>query len=186
MVDADPTDPLSRASLDRAQGGLDPRYIRLYAMGIDAYRLLPSLEGLAARPGAFVDGRTAPATALGQLGEQLVAVHGQADQWRLRSAREHREVLDAAAGPQLRDALAAYRRSYAGYVAARDEAAALHTARTERLTELDALRYGLDQVDATAPTTGEDVALRLEQTRVLHPGRVLVFLRWQAPEASRM
>ena len=28
--------------------------------------------------------------------------------------------------------------------------------------------------------------LRLEQTRVLHPGRVLVFLRWQAPEASRM
>ena len=58
MVDTDPTDPLSRASLDRAQGGLDPRYIRLYAMGIDAYRLLPYLEGLAARPGAFVDGRT--------------------------------------------------------------------------------------------------------------------------------
>ena len=58
MVDTSPTDPLSRASLDRAQGGLDPRYIRLYAMGIDAYRLLPYLEGLAARPGAFVDGRT--------------------------------------------------------------------------------------------------------------------------------
>ena len=58
MVDTAPTDPLSRASMDRAQGGLDPRYIRLYAMGIDAYRLLPYLEGLAARPGAYVDGRT--------------------------------------------------------------------------------------------------------------------------------
>lgn len=58
MVDTAPTDPLSRASLDRAQGGLDPRYIRLYAMGIDAYRLLPYLEGLTARPGAYVDGRT--------------------------------------------------------------------------------------------------------------------------------
>ena len=58
MVDTAPADPLSRASLDRALGGLDPRYIRLYAMGIDAYRLLPYLEGLAARPGAYVDGRT--------------------------------------------------------------------------------------------------------------------------------
>ena len=138
-------------------------------LGIDGSELVLgrsiSREG---RSRAFVDGRTAPATALGQLGEQLVAVHGQADQWRLRSAREHREVLDAAAGPQLRDALAAYRRSYAGYVAARDEAAALHTARTERLTELDALRYGLDQVDATAPTAGEDVALRLEIDRLGH------------------
>ena len=58
MVDTAPTDPLSRASLDRTLGGLDPRYIRLYAMGIDAYGLLPYLEGLAARPGAYVDGRT--------------------------------------------------------------------------------------------------------------------------------
>ncbi len=58
MVDTAPTDPLSRASLDRAQGGLDPRYIRLYAMGIDAYRLLPYLEGLATRPGGYVDGYT--------------------------------------------------------------------------------------------------------------------------------
>jgi len=33
---------------------------------------------------------------------------------------------------------------------------------------------------------GDDVALRLEQTRVLHSGRMLVFLRWQAPGASRM
>jgi hypothetical protein len=33
---------------------------------------------------------------------------------------------------------------------------------------------------------GEDVALRLEQTRVLHPARMLVAMRWQAPEASRL
>ncbi len=33
---------------------------------------------------------------------------------------------------------------------------------------------------------GEDVALRLDLTRVLHPARMLVAMRWQAPEASRL
>lgn len=58
MVDNAPADPLSRVGLDRAQGGLDPRYIRLYAMGIDAYQLLPYLAGLASRPGSYFAGRT--------------------------------------------------------------------------------------------------------------------------------
>lgn len=139
------------------------------SLGIDGPEL--ALGRALAREGrsrAFIDGRTAPATVLGQLGEHLVAVHGQADQWRLRSPREHREVLDAAGGAEVRDALTAYRSSHARYVAAREEAAALRAARAERLTELDALRYGLDQVDATAPTAGEDVELRREIDRLGH------------------
>lgn len=33
---------------------------------------------------------------------------------------------------------------------------------------------------------GEDVAERLEQTRLLHPTRALIPMRWQGPEASRL
>ncbi|MFN8084582.1 MAG: DNA repair protein RecN [Dermatophilaceae bacterium] len=153
------------ASFDEVGAGLPEELAE--SLGIEGPALVLgrsiSREG---RSRAFVDGRTSPVAALGQLGEQLVAVHGQADQWRLRSAREHREVIDAAAGPRVWDALAAYRSSHASYVEARDEAAALRAARTERLTELDALRYGLEQVDETAPATGEDVDLRLEIDRL--------------------
>ncbi len=58
MIDVNPADPLSRSSLERTSGGIDPRYARLYAMGIDAYALIQQLDGLAGRPGAFLDGRT--------------------------------------------------------------------------------------------------------------------------------
>lgn len=58
MIDINPADPLSRSSLERASGGIDPRYTRLYAMGIDAYALVQQLDGLAGRPGAFLEGRT--------------------------------------------------------------------------------------------------------------------------------
>jgi outer membrane PBP1 activator LpoA protein len=58
MIDIDPADPLSRSSLERTSGGIDPRYARLYAMGIDAYALVQQLEGLTARPGAYLEGRT--------------------------------------------------------------------------------------------------------------------------------
>ncbi|HSO80673.1 MAG TPA: penicillin-binding protein activator, partial [Chromatiaceae bacterium] len=51
-------DPLSRSSLERASGGIDTRYARRYAMGIDAYALIQHLDGLAGRPGAFLEGRT--------------------------------------------------------------------------------------------------------------------------------
>ncbi|MEO7449048.1 MAG: AAA family ATPase, partial [Humibacillus sp.] len=53
------------------------------------------------RSRAHVGGRTAPASVLAELGELLVAVHGQADQWRLRQGDAHREVLDDFGGPAL-------------------------------------------------------------------------------------
>ena len=46
------------------------------------------------RSRAHVGGRAAPVGLLAELAEHLVAVHGQADQWRLRRADQHREVLD--------------------------------------------------------------------------------------------
>lgn len=58
MIDINPADPLSRSSLESSPGGIDPRYARLYAMGIDAYALVQQLNELSRRPGSFLDGRT--------------------------------------------------------------------------------------------------------------------------------
>ncbi len=54
------------------------------------------------RSRAHVGGRTAPVGVLAELGRHLVAVHGQADQWRLKQGEAHREVLDDFGGPELR------------------------------------------------------------------------------------
>src|SRR6476620_12361134 len=55
----------------------------------------------AGRSRAHVGGRTAPVAVLAELGQMLVAVHGQADQWRLKQGDAHRVVLDDFGGEEL-------------------------------------------------------------------------------------
>ena len=52
-----------------------------------------------------IGGRSAPVGVLAEIGEHLVAVHGQADQWRLRQSDQHRAVLDQFGGAPLQKAL---------------------------------------------------------------------------------
>ncbi|HRW18208.1 MAG TPA: DNA repair protein RecN [Dermatophilaceae bacterium] len=120
------------------------------------------------RSRAHVGGRSAPVGVLAELGEQLVAVHGQADQWRLRRPDQHRDVVDAAGGPTLAEARAAYHQAYAawtGALAERDRLAALDRDRTR---EVDLLTAGLEHVEQVDPQPGEDVALRAEDERLAH------------------
>ena len=74
----------------------------------------------AGRSRAHVGGRTAPVGVLAELGETLVAVHGQADQWRLRQGEAHREVLDEFGGRAVTAALRAYRDERFDALARRD------------------------------------------------------------------
>ncbi|HPM53189.1 MAG: AAA family ATPase, partial [Microbacteriaceae bacterium] len=53
------------------------------------------------RSRAVVGGRSAPVGVLSEVGQQLVIVHGQSDQVRLRSATAQREALDRFAGVEL-------------------------------------------------------------------------------------
>lgn len=133
------------------------------------------------RSRAAVGGRGVAAGVLAELGEHLVAVHGQADQWRLRSAAEHRQLLDGFGGEPLAAALAAYRCGYDRLAAIRARTAELERDRAARLTELDALRYGLESIAAVDPQPGEDLALRAEAERLAH----IDGLRVAAHEAHR-
>ncbi len=120
------------------------------------------------RSRAYVGGRAAPVGVLGELAEHLVAVHGQADQWRLRRADEHREVLDAFGGPGLAQALARYREIHAELTAAEAELERLRAAAAERAREAETLRVGLERIEALDPQPGEDDALRVESERLGH------------------
>ena len=124
--------------------------------------------GADGRSRAHVGGRTAPVGLLGELAEHLVAVHGQADQWRLRRSDQHREVVDRFGGPSLAAVLTAYRQLHADLGEAERQLATLRAESEERRLEAERLRIGLERIDALAPQPGEDVDLRVEDERLSH------------------
>jgi len=124
-----------------------------------------SAEG---RSKAHVGGRTAPVSVLGELGELLVAVHGQADQWRLRQPDQHRVVLDRFAGESVSEPWGRYTALYDELHQVGVELRQLRALARDRIREVDALRSGLEEIDAVDPQPGEDLELRAEDERLAH------------------
>ena len=79
-----------------------------------------TIEG---RSRAHVGGRSMPVAMLGEVGEQVVAVHGQSDQLRLLRPAEQRAALDRFAGPEHEKLLETYREAYARWRAVVDDLA---------------------------------------------------------------
>jgi DNA repair protein RecN (Recombination protein N) len=118
------------------------------------------------RSRAIVGGRGAPVSVLSELAEQLVVVHGQSDQIRLRSATAQREAVDRFGGEPLAEALEAYRQAYRRWSANREELAQLVDERDRRAREADDLRAALSEIEAVAPEPGEDEALAEQAERL--------------------
>ncbi|REJ04689.1 DNA repair protein RecN [Microbacterium bovistercoris] len=112
-----------------------------------------SAEG---RSRASVGGRAAPAGVLSSLAEELVVVHGQSDQLRLRSAAAQRDALDRFGGDAISDALGTYSAVYARWRALDAEITDLTENRDRRADEAARLREDLAQIEALDPQPGED------------------------------
>ena len=112
-----------------------------------------STEG---RSRAVVGGRSAPVAVLTELGEQLVVVHGQSDQLRLRSSTAQREALDRFAGPTLADALVEYQAVHARWAHSQADLETLEADRDRRAREAHELRLAMEQIEKAAPERGED------------------------------
>jgi DNA repair protein RecN (Recombination protein N) len=122
-----------------------------------------SAEG---RSRAFAGGRSVPVSLLQVLADDLVAVHGQADQQQLLKPGRQRDALDRFGGPELAGVLSEYRRVFARHRAVREELEALTRAERERAAEAETLRLGLAEIEAAAPEAGEDTALLAEDERL--------------------
>ena len=120
------------------------------------------------RSRAHLGGRSTPVGLLSELADDLVAVHGQAEQVLLRSGTRQREVVDRYAGQAVAAPLAAYREAYSRAQQVRAEVEEMVTRRRERAQEADLLRLGLAEVAAVEPQPGEDVALFDEWQRLSH------------------
>ena len=122
-----------------------------------------SAEG---RSRAFAGGRSVPVSLLQVLADNLVAVHGQADQQQLLKPGRQRDALDRFGGPELAVVLSDYRRVFGRHRAVREELEALTRAERERAAEAETLRLGLAEIEAAAPVAGEDATLLAEDERL--------------------
>ena len=132
----------------------------------DGRLLLARTVAAEGRSRAFVGGASVPVSALAELAEPLVAVHGQSDQHRLLAPRTQREALDRFGGAAVADLLDEYRATFARLGDVEAELTDLTTNARERAREADLLRFGLSEITAVAPVAGEDVDLATEESRL--------------------
>ena len=124
-----------------------------------------SAEG---RSRAYAGGRSVPVSLLTYLADDLVAVHGQADQQQLLKPGRQREALDRFAGADLASLLARYQRAYQRHRDVRAELDELISRAREREREAEELRRGLAEIERVQPVDGEDIELLAEEQRLSH------------------
>ena len=122
------------------------------------------------RSRAFAGGRSVPAGVLQEVSDHLIAVHGQAEQQRLRSPSVQRDLLDRFAGSAAVDALAAFREVHGAWRATTAELRTLREERDARERESALLALGIAEIEAAAPTPGEDIELDRIAAVLSHAG----------------
>ncbi len=122
-----------------------------------------SAEG---RSRAYAGGRSVPVSLLTYLSDDLVAVHGQADQQQLLKPGRQRQALDRFAGTELNRVLGDYQRAYSQHLKVAEELAELTALARDRAAEAEDLRRGLAEVERLEPIDGEDMELHAEAERL--------------------
>ncbi len=155
LIEVDPDHPAA-VRVGEAGGSTDGGLVLARAV---------SAEG---RSRAYVGGRSAPISVLAEVGQALLAVHGQADQWRLRDPDQHREVLDRFGGADLGEVRGAYQDAWRRLREVRTSLGRLRAQARDRVVELEGLQVGLEHIERVAPVADEDAVLRAEDDRLSH------------------
>ncbi|MFI7545758.1 DNA repair protein RecN [Actinoplanes sp. NPDC049599] len=137
-------------------------------MDDDGSVLLSRTVTIEGRSRAHVGGRSMPVAMLSEVGEQVVAVHGQSDQLRLLRPSEQRAALDRFAGAEHEKLLETYREAFTRWRAVVEDLADRRRHARERNQEADLLTLGLDEITRVDPQPGEDDDLRAEVQRLEH------------------
>lgn len=143
------------AQVDEAGGELDtvtgPDGVQPEAELVLARQLLES-----GRSRAWLGGQSVPAGKLGEIGAQLVAVHGQSEQLRLAQEPVQRAVLDAFGGDELLGVRDAVAEIFDRLQQVRGELDALRDAAEARVSERERLQLLIDEVEQLDPQPDED------------------------------
>jgi DNA repair protein RecN (Recombination protein N) len=171
-VRADPGRAVVEGRLRLAGGLADSVQTRITEAGAeiddDGSVLLSRTLSIEGRSRAHVGGRSMPVAMLAEVGEQVLAVHGQSDQLRLLRPSEQRGALDRFAGPEQEKLLETYREAFARWRQVVDDLADRRRNARARSQEADLLKLGLDEITRVGPQPGEEEELRAEVQRLEH------------------
>ena len=149
----------------------DSAVTRIRELGIeleDAELLVNRSVSAEGRSRAALSGKSVPVGILSEIGEQLVVVHGQSDQIRLRSAAAQREALDQFAGEDLAKVMTEYTSVYANWKQAASRLSEITTQLEARSREADQIRSAVEELTSLDPKPGEDIELAEKASKLTH------------------
>ena len=149
----------------------DSALTRIRELGIeleDAELLVNRSVSAEGRSRAALSGKSVPVGILSEIGEQLVVVHGQSDQIRLRSAAAQREALDQFAGEDLSKVMTEYTSVYANWKQAASRLSEITTQLEARSREADQIRSAVEELTNLDLKQGEDVELAEKASKLTH------------------
>ena len=122
-----------------------------------------SAEG---RTRAYLNGRSATAADLRDVGGVLLSFYGQHEHRKLTLASSQLEILDGFCGPGQAERRAAFAVVHARERGLREQLAALRERAGARDREIDLLEWELGEIDAAAPSVAEEADLTAERERL--------------------
>ena len=120
------------------------------------------------RSRAILGGAGVPNSVLDEVVGANVVVHGQADQQRLGTAAQARDILDNYGGAAVASARAVYVESFDAATDLTRRVAELESSSAEREADAERLRYALQRISDLDPQDGEDAALATSIHRLSH------------------
>ncbi|MCX6417161.1 MAG: DNA repair protein RecN [Actinobacteria bacterium] len=120
------------------------------------------------RSRSFAGGASVPAAAVSEMGDALVAVHGQSDQLRLTKTEQQRLLLDRYAGESVAKPMAKYSELWEAQRTLERRIESLTSDAGTRAAQLERITRILEQVDSLKPLPGEDNELDDEAKRLSH------------------
>lgn len=120
----------------------------------------------AGRSRTFLGGRAVPQQVLSDVAREIVTIHGQSEQIRLKTPSKQREALDEFAGVAHQELVQEYRDVWAAKLDISSKLMELTSKQQERAREAELLRLGLAEIERVDPQLSEDTALDQESQRL--------------------
>jgi DNA repair protein RecN (Recombination protein N) len=124
--------------------------------------------GADGRTRAFVQGRSASAADLRDIGARLISFYGQHEHRRLTIAAAQLDLLDGFAGAEAAAARGEFARAHAQVLALEAGMAKLRALAGARDRDLDLLAFEIEEIGSLAPSQAEHAELTAERERLRH------------------
>ena len=124
--------------------------------------------GADGRTRAFVQGRSASAADLRELGSRFISFYGQHEHRKLTIASAQLDLLDGFAGEPAGAARAALAACHASLLAAQADLDALRNRAGTRERDLDLLAFEIEEIEALGPTEDDHAQLASDRQRLRH------------------